>query len=365
MGAPSISVAFIEKAQETIHRGARGVIAMILKDSAQQTFTVAMPTDIPAGLSTMNKQLLQNALLGYEVAPRKIIVYVIGPVASGEELSYNDALTYLGGQKWDYLVVPTMETDAMVATVVSWVGAQRTQYNATYKVLVPNTASDAEYVINVANKYKVGDTVYTEEQACARVAGIICGTSTRMSCTYAPLPEATDCDRMTSAELDEAVDAGKLVFFWDGEKVKICRGVTSFVTPTATKGDSFKKIRLVEFMDMIKDDIRITAQDRFVGRYPNTYDSKCVLIAAINQYFAELQSEDVISTGSCEIDLAKNIAYINEHGGTILIDGDEIPVADATEQQIKEAPTGSIVYLRAAIRLVDAIEDIVLDIYIG
>lgn len=45
----------------------------------------------------------------------------------------------------------------------------------------------------------------------------------------------------------------------DGEKVKVCRAVNSFVTTTGTKGESFKKIKVVDTMDMIKDDIRLTA----------------------------------------------------------------------------------------------------------
>ena len=42
-----------------------------------------------------------------------------------------------------------------------------------------------------------------------------------------------------------------------------------------------------------------------------------------------------------------------------------INVEDATEQQLKEGNTGSHVFLRATISLLDAIEDIDLDIYIG
>lgn len=59
-----------------------------------------------------------------------------------------------------------------------------------------------------------GDSEYSAEDMCARVAGIICGTPLTMSCTYAPLAEMTDCDRMSASDLDEAVDAGKFVFMW-------------------------------------------------------------------------------------------------------------------------------------------------------
>lgn len=366
MGAPSISIAFIERAKETMRRGERGILAMILKDAAEANYVVTSVADIPVSLSTQNKAYIKTALLGYETTPKKIIVYVIETPGENETLSYDDALEFLSKYRWDWLCIPTVATDGMASTVATWIVNQRSTMHATYKAVLPDTAADNEGIVNVGNSYKEGSTSYTKEEACVRAAGIICGTSKSRSCTYATIPEATDCDRMTQTEIDTAVDAGKFIFFWDGEKVKVCRGVTSFVTPTTDKGDSFKKIRLVEFMDMIKDDIRLTAQDSYIGKYPNTYDSKCVLITAINQYFSELKSEDVLSAGNCEIDIEKNIQYITQHGGTIVLDnGEVVSLADATEQQIKEAQTGSFVYLRATIQLIDAIEDIVLDIYIG
>jgi hypothetical protein len=362
MGAPSISIAFIEKAQQTIQRGERGILAMILRDTgaAAGPYTIITSSDIPAGLSDASVAQVKNALLGYETTPRKVILYVIANVDG-----YTAALNYLCTQRWNWLVCPTAETDEKTADLVAWIKTQRNDEHLTYKAILPNTAADFEGVVNVANGYSVGSTAYTAEQACARVGGIICGTSSHRSSTYAALNEATDCDRLSRSALDTAVDAGKLVFMWDGEKVKICRGVTSFQTKTMTKGDSFKKIRLVEIMDMIRDDITITAEDTFIGKYPNTYDAKCVLISAINGYFHQLEKEYVLAAGFAEIDIEKNIEYIKEHGGVILVGDQEIPIEDATEQQIKEAPTGSYVFLRAVVRLVDAIEDIVLDIYIG
>ena len=57
--------------------------------------------------------------------------------------------------------------------------------------------------------------------------------------------------------------------------------------------------------------------------------------------------------------------YIRQHGNVVVVGDEEIALEDASEQQIKEAVTGSYVYLRAVIRMIDAIEDIVLDVYIG
>lgn len=83
--------------------------------------------------------------------------------------------------------------------------------------------------------------------------GLLAGTDLTISATYAPLTDFEDTSRLNKEDRDTAVGAGKLIAIWDGEKVKLDRAVTSFVTTTGTKGDSFKKIKLVECMDMIKD----------------------------------------------------------------------------------------------------------------
>ena len=257
-----------------------------------------------------------------------------------------------------------METDSKTATVASWIKSQRTA-GMTYKAVLPNSASDNEGIVNVTAGCMNGEVEYTAEAMCARVAGIICGTPLTMSCTYAPLTEMTDCNRMSPSDLDEAVDAGKFVFMWDGEKVKVCRAVNSFVTTTGTNGDSFKKIKVVEAMDMIKDDIRMTAQDSYIGKYANSYDNKCLLITAVNSYFTGLVRDGVLSSGSCEIDVDAQRNYFAGKGGKVIVNGEEKALEDCSDDDIKKGNTGSKVYLKAVVSILDAIEDIDLDIYIG
>lgn len=365
MGAPSVNIAFIEKSTSAIQRGERGTIAMLLMESSVEVsdYTVYSVADIPKTLSEENKKFVEQALLGYENAPKKILVHLTS-IASVAVNGYTDALTYFATQKWDYLVIPTVETDGKTATIASWIKSQRTN-GMTYKAVLPNSASDNEGIINVTCGCESGEESYSAEEMCARVAGIICGTPLTMSCTYAPLAEMTDCDRLSAQELDEAVDAGKFVFLWDGEKVKVCRAVNSFVTTTANKGDSFKKIKVVEAMDMIKDDIRMTAQDSYIGKYANSYDNKCLLVTAINSYFAGLIRDGVLESGSCEIDIDAQRKYFADKGGIVVVDGEEKQLEDCTDDEIKRANTGSKVFLKAVISILDAIEDIDLNIYIG
>jgi hypothetical protein len=364
MGAPNITIAFYEQAVASIQRGEKGTVAMILVDASVEkttSYTILDVTDIPETLTDENQKQIKKALIGYQNAPKKVIAAIVKAAAD-----YKDALNTLGLMKWDYLVYPTVETDGNTNDISSWIKTQRTSNHKIYKAVLPNAKADCDGIINVTMGYTDEDgTELTAEQACARVAGIIAGTPMTMSCTYAPITEALGCPAKSQEEIDKAVEAGELVFMWDGEKVKIVRGVNSFVTTTQDKGDSFKKIKLVEIMDAIGDDIRKTAQDSYIGKYANSYNNKCLLTTAINGYFDTLIQDGILESGSCEIDADAQKTYIKGKGGNFVIDGATVNIEDATDQQILQANTGSQVFLKATISMLDALEDINLDIYIG
>lgn len=362
MGAPNITIAFYEQADASIQRGDKGILAMILNESSVKELTVTTildSADIPSGYSAANKTAIENALIGYQNTPKKIIAVAI---ASADD--YSDALTELNNHDWDYLVAPSCETDSAATSIASWIKTQRTSNRKIYKAVLPNSASDCEGIINVTMGYtNAAGTELTAEQACARIAGIICGTPMTMSCTYAPIPEALGCPAKDQSDLDDAVDDGELVLMWDGEKVKIVRGVTSLTS--TNKNESFKKIKLVETMDLIQHDIRKTAEDSYIGKYTNSYDNKCLLTTAINGYFDTLVRDGILASASCDIDTDAQRTYLKGKGGKFVIDGETIDIADATELQIRQANTGSQVFLTCTISMLDALEDITIAIYIG
>lgn len=351
---PSISVSFTERGITALTRGERGIIAMILKDDAElenPIVTMASVVDIPSELTQTNKEQISLAFKGYQSTPKKVIAYVLKTTAE----DYTEALTAFESVKFDYLVVPTVGTDKKTEDIVSYVKAQR-QSDKLIKAILPNTNADAEGIINFATeKLYADDKEYDTEEYCSRIAGIIAGTPLNISSTYAPLPELTDCTHLSREAMDEAANTGKFIVFFDGEKVKTGRAVNSFVTTTEEKGESFRKIKKVDVMDMIQNDIKVTAEDNYIGKYANTYDNKCLLIAAISNYFAGLIADNILSSASVEIDMVKNAAYLREKGKD---------VDSMRSDEIKQADTGSNVFLAAQVNILDAIEDIYIPIAI-
>lgn len=310
-------------------------------------YTVYSISSVPEGLSAENQQYIKDALKGYLVSPRKVIVYVMG---NGDENGYADMMKYFENTKFDWMAAPEAGKDGKTQDIASWIKTMRTVNKRTVKAVLPNTRADCEGIVNITSSLFDGDgKEITPDAACPRIAGLIAGTPMTISCTYAPLEEYADCSRMNKEELDEAVDRGEFVFMWDGEKVKVCRGVNSFVTTTDTKGEIAKKIKIIEIADMIWDDITITAQDSYIGKYANSYDNKCLLITAINAYFAGLVRDGLLESGTCSIDLKTQKIWLQSRGEK---------VEEMTDDEIRRANTGSRVFLKASALILDAMEDI-------
>lgn len=351
--SPRVTVSFTELGISAITRGDKGTVAVIVRDAAAlDPFTLTQSTQTPTTLGKENQDYIKRTFLGYVTPPKKVIVYVMGT-----DGTISDALDYMAAQVFDYIVGPADCTKEEAAEVASWVKSQRLNNGAKYKTVLPNHKADNYAIVNFTGDGMTdGATVWATAAYCSRIAGLLAGTPMKISATYAPLPELSDCARLTKEESDEAVGAGELALRWDGRKVKLDRAVTSLVTTSQGMLDTFKKIKIVEIMDLIRTDITATAEDEYVGKYANSYDNKMLLVAAIRGYFMGLEQSGLVQPGyTVDIDVDAQEQYLVSKG---------VNVEDMTEQQLREADTGSHVFLKATCKILDAIEDIDINVEI-
>lgn len=350
-GLPQILISFKSKAASAINRGSRGVVALILKDGSVSAGVSAAEvndiTQIPAGLSSLNKDYIEKALIGGAKPPKKIVVLSLPSAAA----NYSSALNQLETRKFDYLAVPGIAS-ADTAAIASWVKTQREGKDIKVKAVLPDTAADHEGVINFATSgIEAGAKTYTAAEYTARIAGLLAGTPLNISATFWPLPEVINIPRLTRDEYDAAIGAGKFVLYHDGEKVKVARAVNSLASTTADKGEDFKKIKIVGIMDLRHDDIKNTIEDSYIGKYPNSYDNKLLLVSAIKAYDEGLEKDGLLDStfdSSTGIDVVTQKAYLESIG---------VNTSGMTEQQLKEANTQDKVFLLSNIKILDAIED--------
>lgn len=333
----------------------RGSVGMVLKDAkvpSGNPITIFSSEDIPEELGTDNKNQIALALRGNDTAPQKVVVYVLATA----ETDYNKAFKYFERKKVDWMCFPSAKKDSQTQKITDWVKAQREAHNRV-KAVLPETEADTEGIVNYATKTVTADgKSYTAETFCSRIAGLIAGTGSDQSVTFAVLDDVTACEDLDRKSVEAAIDAGKFVLFDDGEKIKVGRGVTSLTTLTG-KQSPWKKIRVVETMDMINNDIVELAEDNYIGKYQNTYSNKCLLLSAIKTYMDEILVNGLIEDYSIEFDVEKIRKYV--------IENEKIKKEDAeamSDEEMQKQYTDEKVYFKATVTISDVMEDIYLDI---
>lgn len=350
MGLPDIVIEFTKKAIATIAVGAGGVVGIIIKDAKSNGAHVLKGVDaIPADLSEDNKAYVERAFLG---SPKVVHVYVLPSNAE----AYTEAYKYFANKKINYICGDPAITKELATNLATWVIGKRKAGKIFPVAVVPETASDNKGVVNVdfvsGDKIYAGDTAFTKAQYCSRIAGLLAGLDLNVSATYKPLSEITAIPEVDDDEpVNEAIDAGKLVPYDTGSGIVIARGVNSLVTVTESDTEDLKKIKILAIQDLITSDIRETINTKYVGNYSNSYDNKCLLITAIRGYLAQLEEKGYIEKGksTMEINVAKQRAYLESTG---------VDTSEMDDQAVKEANTGSHVFLKGSVAILDAIEDV-------
>lgn len=326
---------------------------MIIKEAAASVKTnpvvIYKESDIPSELSADSKEQITLALKGNVTAPSKIVVYVLG---SGDA-DYKKALSYFELHKVNWLCCPTIKTDKQEQAVATWVKDQRTAKNKV-KAVLPDQDADSEGIVNYATaSATVGEKKYTADKFCTRIAGLIAGTPATEATTFSVLPEVSECTIMDRSAMDAAIEAGKFVLYYDGEKVKVARGVNSLTTTTPDKADPWKKIKVVEVMDMISDDLKILVEDYYIGKFVNIYDNKCLLLIAIKSYMEELYRGGLLDSYEVDLDVEAIRDYLVEHKGMKRED-----VEAMKDEEVKKQYTYEKVFMKASVTIADVMEDI-------
>lgn len=347
LGLPSVNIVFKQEGMTAIERGERGIVALVLKDSkALGGHTVYDITDCPQELSEANRKYVIDALIGNTNAPLRVELFVLG--SEGE---VTEALEYFENTKFDYICSPYFTTQENTE-VSTWIKALRDNEGVMVKAVLANTEADHEGIINFATDNIVTEhKTYTTVEFTPRIAGLIAGTSLKIATTYANIPEIVSVPYEKKNTTAEKIGEGKLVIFKQSGEYRIARGVNSLTTTSEVKGEAFQKIKLVDIMDLMTNDIRQTCHKSYIGKYANSYDNKVILMTAIEGYLDQLVLEGLIERGSIkvEIDMEAQKAYLKSVG---------IDISEMREQEIKEANTRDKVFIAIRCKILDAIEEI-------
>lgn len=341
MGLPQIMIDFKSAGTTAIRRSSRGTVVLLLEGAGDSASFRSLAQAEEAGLSGRPLELVRLCFLG---SPAKVtVLYDNSDLSAALPLA---AAAAEGG----WLCAPDSDT----STISTFVKKARAE-GITARAVVANAADpDCVGIVNfTAQDIRVQLDGTVKSVSCAdytaRIAGTLAGLSLARSATYLALPEVVDITDPVDADADIA--AGKLILYRGSSCIRLGRAVTSLVTLTADKSTAFQKIKIAEGVDLIRSDMRKIFEEDYIGQVLNDYDSKLLLITAINGYLHGLEGSvlDASYDNGAAIDFDAQRQWLEAQGVN----------TDAMSQvEILKANTGSHVFLSATLRFADAMEDL-------
>ena len=355
MGLPEILITFKKKASDAIQRSSRGMVAVLLQDDTTEQFLTPCTRWKDVKKWELTTENLKALKLVFKGGQKQVLIVRVQRTDGSFDLERT--LKEIMHINIDYLCYPGYLAKDL-SILRDFIGETH-EKGKKVKVVLPNTEADDMHIINFVATHVTARWVdeeelitYTAAEYCCRIAGILAGLPLTQSCTYYVLDEIVDTD--VPDDPDKEIDAGKLVIVFDGEKYKIGRGVTSLQTVTEEKPDEYKKIKIVEGMDVIRHDIFSTFEENYVGKVTNSYDNKQLFVGAVNTYLRIMQ-------GSILNAEAENTIQISTEANREYLEGHGTDTTDMGEQELKEADTGSYMFLEGQCTFLDAMEDLRLD----
>ncbi len=357
-GIVDISISFKEQARTLVDRSKKGVVSIILKDTKKSFYEITSEKEIPTDLNVINKKYIEDAFLGYfdgkdTIKPQKVIISTYIPPKEGETgtgLEIN--LSELEAVEFDYTCIPEASAE-QTDLLINWIN-ELTENGETVRAVVANTKADNENIRNFTSDVIVNGVEIPAENYISRIAGLLAAIPATHSATYAILPEVENVEKLDRDTLDSKIKEGELLLSRIAGKIRIARGITSLTTLSDEKGSIFQKIKLVETIDLIKKDLKKLYIDDYIGKYPNSYDNKCLLMVSIKTYLTELAKQGLINSDfTVGIDLENQKKYLISQG---------IDVSNMKDSEILVANTGAQGFYYINLKLVDAMEDITINV---
>lgn len=353
LGMPSITITFRQLAATAVTRSARGIMALIVKESVDTAKVQKISSYLEleeSDFTADNYALIKSAF----VAPPSKMYLITVPTG----ITTSELKTVLDGVTFNWAVYASSASADQEALVAYVKDRNANKEGHRSKALVYNVStSDDMHIVNFTTTKAINvDGVEVDGwKLLPRIGGLICGLSMTQSATYKVLADYVSC--VEPADLDAAVDAGQLFLFNDEGKVRLARAVNSLQSLTGNVTEDMKSIAIVEAMDLILEDIYTTFKNDYLGRYKNSYDNQSLFIAAVNAYFKDLAKEEVL-----------DINYDNKAGVDVEAQRDawlgagKAEAAEWDELTVKNNTFKRKVFLEGKVKILDAMEDLIFPI---
>lgn len=212
-----------------------------------------------------------------------------------QDTAYTAYLAEMGNRKFDTMGLPYAASKGVLDAAKLFITQQNEQYGRKCKLVVLNSMTDSDYVINVINGYKTTEETVSPEIFVAEVTGMDAGANINQSLTYAVLadPEvAVDIiNKIPDKDIEKALNAGKFILSKrDDGAIVVEKDINSLHTFTVKKNYAFSKNRVKRTLDEIANTAKLTWETTYVGKVDNNESGRGLFKADLVNYLNTLQN---------------------------------------------------------------------------
>ena len=335
-------------ADSVTDRATKGVLILVLDDATvtPKLYTYNKLKEVVEPYDTKNKGYITTAFRDYKV--KKVIVAVGHDVVEGITGSLDNTLALLNKVRVNgYMAVPQITTTEDKKKVADFIKTQRNDENYPLKGVLCNYPADNEGITNFTGD-NLGIDGYTPDEYCLDIACMKCTLGANENLTNHIAKKVKSCDVKNYP--DASVANGELFLINNGIDIVFSNDVNSLTTIPTGQNEYLTHARVVDVLDMVKEDINAICNKTITGKMGNSYSNRRTLVANLCKYLKSLKgylSNDDLSYA--ELDLEATKEYLD----SISFDYSEMDDETILKQKI-----GTNVFIKITVYVMDIMEHI-------
>lgn len=344
---PQIEIKFKQLANTLVKRSERAIACLIIRDETQTETFVKYKSlkELDKDKSKYKPENLKAITDCMEYGVKEMYIVNAENIEKSLDLIEENIKT-----AW----IATIVNDT-TADLVNFI-KEHEEKGKTYKAVVYKGENlDNKHIVNLINEYiYVKDEKLAGNEYIPSLLGIIATSNVERGVTYRTCNKLSRVDE--PSDIDAELKKGNLVLINDENVVKIGLGINTLITFNDSNSEDMRYIDVVEAMDLMKDDITNLFKSDYVGKVKNKLDNQILFISAINTYFNSLAKQDILDPEY------KNYADINIEEQRQAWVGVKPEAENWSDAEIKIKTFKRNVYLKADVKILGAMENLVFDI---
>lgn len=227
-----------------------------------------------------------------------------------EDSSYIAYFAEMGKHKFDTMGLPYATSASVLEAGKLFITQQNDEYGKRCNLVVKNSLSDSDYVINSVCGYETLTETVSPEMFVAEVTGMDAGAEINESLTYKEVANkevaVAIINPVADKDIEKALKLGKFILSRrDDGAIVVEKDINSLHTFTAEKNYDYSKGRVRRTICEIGNTCKLKWETSYIGKVDNNANGRNVYKADLVGYFNTLQTNyNAIENFNAETDLA-------------------------------------------------------------